>query len=253
MHRMRSLINSISVHRYIYENERHNGIAELLAILCTVIPQFKSPLNVEHKQLLLNAMMPLHKMKNLSLYHPQLTLCIKRFIKKDSDLTGPVIKSLLRFWPKTDSKKEMLFVEEVRNILEIIEPIEFRKIMIPTFRKIANCATSQNSSVAETVFYCWKSGYIRSLIMQNLTVILPILFPPLNINSKIHWNKKIRFAICETLKILRDMNQQLYFERQQYFKLEQQVQVNGSESLKRKLNHSLCCLNVLQSNQHNAK
>ena len=41
--------------------ERHNGIAELLEILGSIINGFALPLKDEHKQFLLKALLPLHK------------------------------------------------------------------------------------------------------------------------------------------------------------------------------------------------
>ena len=41
--------------------------------------------------------MPLHKVRSLSMYHPQLAYCVVQFLEKDPSLTEPVICSLLRY------------------------------------------------------------------------------------------------------------------------------------------------------------
>lgn len=169
--------------------------------------------------------MPLHKLNDLSLYYQQLSQCIIHFIEKDSNLTELVFKSFLRFWPKTDSRKEIIFLLEVKDTCSIIDPLEFQKVMVPLFHQIAKCANSQNSKVAETVFGYWKNDYIMSLIAENAKVILPILFPPIHINSKFHWNKTVRNASCKALKKLSVINQQIFFECQQQFEQQQKMQV----------------------------
>jgi len=78
--------------RFIYETEHHNGIAELLEILGSIINGFALPLKDEHKQFLLKVLLPLHKVKSLSVYHPQLAYCVVQFLEKDPNLTEPVIK-----------------------------------------------------------------------------------------------------------------------------------------------------------------
>lgn len=78
--------------RFIYETEHHNGIAELLEILGSIINGFALPLKEEHKQFLLKVLLPLHKAKSLSVYHPQLTYCVVQFLEKDPSLAEPVIK-----------------------------------------------------------------------------------------------------------------------------------------------------------------
>lgn len=79
-------------YRFIYETEHHNGVAELLEILGSIINGFALPLKDEHKAFLLKALLPLHKVKSLSVYHPQLAYCVVQFLEKDPSLTEPVIK-----------------------------------------------------------------------------------------------------------------------------------------------------------------
>ena len=43
--------------------------------------------------------------------------------------------------------------------------------------------------VAERALYYWNNEYIMSLMTENATVILPIMYPVLYKNSKSHWNK----------------------------------------------------------------
>lgn len=52
-------------------------------------------------------LIPLHKVKCLGLYHAQLAYCVVQFLEKDATLTEPVVKGLLRYWPKTASQKEV--------------------------------------------------------------------------------------------------------------------------------------------------
>ena len=59
---IRKAINSI-FYRFIYETERHNGIAELLEILGSIINGFALPLKDEHKTFLDKALLPLHKVR----------------------------------------------------------------------------------------------------------------------------------------------------------------------------------------------
>ena len=43
--------------------------------------------------------------------------------------------------------------------------------------------------VAERALYFWNNEYIMSLVSDNATAILPVMFPSLYKNSKSHWNK----------------------------------------------------------------
>uniref|UniRef100_A0A1B0CF27 Serine/threonine protein phosphatase 2A regulatory subunit n=1 Tax=Lutzomyia longipalpis TaxID=7200 RepID=A0A1B0CF27_LUTLO len=219
---IRKQINNV-FYRFIYETEHHNGIAELLEILGSIINGFALPLKEEHKQFLLKVLLPLHKVKSLSVYHPQLAYCVVQFLEKDPSLTEPVIKSLLKFWPKTHSPKEVMFLNELEEILDVIEPAEFQKVMEPLFRQIAKCVSSPHFQVAERALYYWNNEYIMSLISDNSQVILPIMFPSLYRNSKTHWNKTIHGLIYNALKLFMEMNQRLFDECNMNFKQENQI------------------------------
>ncbi|XP_077300273.1 serine/threonine-protein phosphatase 2A 56 kDa regulatory subunit gamma isoform-like isoform X4 [Arctopsyche grandis] len=218
---IRSHINNVFI-RFIYETEHHNGIAELLEILGSIINGFALPLKEEHKVFLLKILLPLHKVKSLSVFHPQLAYCVVQFLEKDPSLTQPVIRSLLKFWPKTHSPKEVMFLNEMEELLDVIEPLEFQKVMYPLFRQLAKCVSSPHFQVAERALYYWNNEYIMSLISDNATHIMPIMFPALYRNSKSHWNKTIHGLIYNALKLFMEMNQILFNECTQRYKEEKQ-------------------------------
>ena len=214
---IRKQINNV-FYRFIYETEHHNGIAELLEILGSIINGFALPLKEEHKIFLLKVLLPLHKAKSLSVYHPQLAYCVVQFLEKDPSLTEPVIRSLLKFWPKTHSPKEVMFLNELEEILDVIEPAEFQKVMDPLFRQLAKCVSSPHFQVAERALYYWNNEYIMSLISDNYSVILPIMYPAFYRNSRNHWNKTIHGLIYNALKLFMEMNQKVFDEcTQQYY------------------------------------
>jgi len=217
---IRKQINNI-FYRFVYETERHNGVAELLEILGSIINGFALPLKEEHKKFLLKVLMPLHKVKSLSVYHPQLAYCVVQFLEKDPSLTEQVIINLLRYWPKVHSPKEVMFLNELEEILDVIEPAEFQKVMVPLFNQLAKCVSSPHFQVAERALYYWNNEYIMSLISDNASVILPIMFPALYKNSKSHWNKTIHGLIYNALKLFMEMNQRLFDECTQQYKAEQ--------------------------------
>lgn len=216
---IRRSINNVFF-QFIYETERHNGIAELLEILGSIINGFALPLKEEHKTFLTRVLIPLHKVKSLSLYHPQLAYCVVQFLEKDCTLTEEVLLGLLKYWPKVNSPKEVMFLNEVEEVLDVIDPMEFQKIQIALFQQLARCVNSQHFQVAERALYYWNNEYIVNLMGDNLHVILPIIFPALYQNSKSHWNRTIHGMIYNALKLFMDMNPELFEEAVQNFKRE---------------------------------
>lgn len=216
---IRRSINNVFF-QFIYETERHNGIAELLEILGSIINGFALPLKEEHKTFLTRVLIPLHKVKSLSLYHPQLAYCVVQFLEKDCTLTEEVLLGLLKYWPKVNSPKEVMFLNEVEEVLDVIDPIEFQKTQVALFQQLARCVNSQHFQVAERALYYWNNEYIVNLMGDNLHVVLPIIFPALYQNSKSHWNRTIHGMIYNALKLFMDMNPELFEEAVQNFKRE---------------------------------
>lgn len=218
---IRKQINHIFL-KFIYETEHFNGVGELLEILGSIINGFALPLKAEHKQFLLKVLIPLHKVKCLSLYHAQLAYCVVQFLEKDATLTEPVIMGLLKFWPKTSSQKEVMFLGEIEEILDAIEVAQFSRIMEPLFKKIAKCVSSPHFQVAERALYFWNNEYIMNLIEENSNVILPIMFSCLYRISKDHWNQTIVALVYNVLKSFMEMNGKLFDELTSSYKAERQ-------------------------------
>ncbi|KXS15101.1 B56-domain-containing protein [Gonapodya prolifera JEL478] len=220
---IRRSINNVFF-QFIYESEKHNGIAELLEILGSIINGFALPLKEEHKVFLTRVLIPLHKARSLSLYHPQLAYCVVQFLEKDPSLTEEVVLGLLRFWPKVNSPKEVMFLNEMEEILDVIEPTEFQKIQDPLFKQIARCVASPHFQVAERALYYWNNDYIINLIQDNATVILPIMFSSLYRNSKTHWNRTIHGLVYNALKLFMEISPKLFDECTNKYKLTRQFE-----------------------------
>lgn len=105
-----------------------------------------------------------------------------------------------------------MFLNEVEEILDVIEPSEFAKIHKPLFTQLARCVSSQHFQVAERALYYWNNEYIISLITDNVESILPIMFPSLYQNSKAHWNRTIHGLVYNAIKIFMEISPQLFDE-----------------------------------------
>ena len=98
-----------------------------------------------------------------------------------------------------------MFLGELEEILDIIEPEQFIKIQEPLFKQLAKCVSSPHFQVqvicfcvsgpsndylqvAERALYFWNNEYVVNLIEENSHIVLPIMFDSLYRISKEHWN-----------------------------------------------------------------
>lgn len=143
---IRKAINNI-FYSFIFETQKHSGIVELLEILGSIINGFALPLKEEHKLFLARALVPLHKPKCVPFYHQQLAFCIAQFLEKDVKLADTVVRGLLKYWPITNSAKQVMFLGELEEVLEATQAAEFQRCMIPLFRQIRRCLNSLHFQV----------------------------------------------------------------------------------------------------------
>lgn len=187
---IRNSITHIFAH-FTYEDPRHAGVGELLEILGSIINGFALPLKDEHRLFLEKSLLPLHKPSNVAAYHPQLCYCIVQFVEKDEQLAVKVIQHLLKWWPHTNSAKQVLFLGEIEEIVEITGENEFKKIMVPLFRTVAKCLESKHFQVAERALCLWQSSQIVEHIKDHAQVLLPIVFPALKKDID-HWHQSVK-------------------------------------------------------------
>ncbi|CAN0896374.1 Serine/threonine protein phosphatase 2A 59 kDa regulatory subunit B' eta isoform [Linum grandiflorum] len=208
---IRKSINNV-FYQFVFETEKHNGIAELLEILGSIINGFALPLKDEHKLFLVRALIPLHKPRCLAMYHLPLSYCITQFVEKDCKLADVVIRGLLKYWPVTNSSKEVMFLNELEEVLEATQPSEFQRCMVPLFHQIGRCLNSSHFQVAERALFLWNNDPIGNLIKQNRKAILPIILPALEKNTSSHWNQAVRSLTLNVRKIFEDLDPELFNE-----------------------------------------
>jgi len=204
---IRKAINNV-FWTFIYETGKHNGIAELLEILGSIINGFALPLKAEHKNFLCNVLTPMHKVKGLSVFHQQLQYCVTQFVDKDPTLAVPVLSGLLKYWPVTNSSKEVLFLNELEELLELTQPEEFKLLLKPLFTQLARAIGSSHFQVAERALFLWHNEYISGLIADHRHEVLPIIYPVLHENAEQHWNVTVKNLTHNVLKIFVELDEE---------------------------------------------
>ncbi|CAE7460075.1 B'THETA [Symbiodinium natans] len=198
--------------KVLYECEIHNGVGELLEILGSIINGFALPLKEEHKDFLVRALIPLHKMKFLASFHQQLSYCMSQYVEKDPRLAYVILTSMLRYWPATITSKQVLFLNELEELLELTKPPEFVRMQDQLFQRLALCITCPHFQVAERTLFLWNNDYIVRLITSSRKVLFPVVIGALYMNSKQHWNSAVHGLTFNVLKLLMEADPQLFDE-----------------------------------------
>ncbi|GER35174.1 serine/threonine protein phosphatase 2Aregulatory subunit B, partial [Striga asiatica] len=204
---IRNVINNI-FYRFIFETERYNG--------------------EEHKLFLVRALIPLHKPKCVAAYHQQLTYCTVQFVEKDYRLAEVVIRGVLKYWPVTNCGKEVLFLGELEEILEVTHSVGFQRCIVPLFRQLSRVKVGSGfimfgMRLCLVILLCLSAifphmlpnglnEHIVGLIANNRHAILPIIFDSLDSNIRAHWNQAINGLSSNVRRMFLEMDSEL-FER----------------------------------------
>jgi serine/threonine-protein phosphatase 2A regulatory subunit B' len=71
--------------------------------------------------------------------------------------------------------------------------------------------------VAERSLFLWNNEHIVSLIAQNRSVILPIIFAALEKNIQSHWNQAVHGLTVNVRKMFLEMDADLFEECQREY------------------------------------
>uniref|UniRef100_A0A672NE63 Serine/threonine protein phosphatase 2A regulatory subunit n=1 Tax=Sinocyclocheilus grahami TaxID=75366 RepID=A0A672NE63_SINGR len=222
---IRKQINNIFL-RFVYETEHFNGVAELLEILGSIINGFALPLKAEHKQFLVKVLIPLHTVRSLSLFHAQLAYCIVQFLEKDPALTEPVIRGLLKFWPKTCSQKEVMFLGELEEILDVIEPTQFVKIQDPIYTLLYKSLSSLSPALTKLIISCPIMLNSNSFSFSAFRAIVALVYNVLK--AFMEMNSTLFDELTSTYKSDRQREKKKEKEREELWKRLEDLELKRS-------------------------
>lgn len=224
---IRKAISSV-FYKFIYETERHNGIAELLEILGSIINGFAIPLKKEHLQFLQRALLPLHTPKIVTNYNSQLTYCVIQYVEKDWQIANTVIRGLIKFWPWSSAVKQQHFINELEEILEVMGKESIYDVREIVFSHIAKLIDSSHFQIVEKTLQLWQNDHLLvegCLNREHAHIILPYIYGPLYRHSEKHWNNNIEKLANDVLKIYLEIDEGFFQECDENYKKKEEERV----------------------------
>jgi serine/threonine-protein phosphatase 2A regulatory subunit B' len=206
---MRKSMNDVFLD-YAFETERHCGIGDLLEIWGSIINGFTVPLKEEHRLFLMRVLIPLHKTKGLQAYHRQLAYCVSQFVQKEPALGGVVVRGILKYWPVTNCQKEVLLIGELEELVENIDPDQYRKLALPLCTQITRCLNSWNSQVAERALYIWNNEQFVKMASTAWEEVFPVVVEGMEKNLKWQWSKSVKQLTLNVKAMLEEIDPILY-------------------------------------------
>jgi serine/threonine-protein phosphatase 2A regulatory subunit B' len=195
---------------YIYETRYFCGITELLDIMISIVNGYVVPLKQEHIDFLVKILIPLHTSYFLHLFNTSLSYCVMQYIQKDPTLIVVVVRELFKLWPIWCSFKELLFMHEISQIVDMMSLEQFVTLSKQLFHKIGRCVTSNNFQVSESAMLLWKNDRFVQFTTMHAKDLFPILCPYLYRTGTVHWNTPIKNLAVSVIRICMETAPQVF-------------------------------------------
>jgi len=133
------------------------------------------------------------------------------FLTKDASLAIPLLEGVLKYWPFANSGKEMLFLQELPEILEFIDPIEkLKPLVTKLFKRIVRCISGFHLQVADRAMCLFESESFIQIIKYYKVITFNILVPVIVKLSENHWHKLLQESLNALKEILRKIDVNTY-------------------------------------------
>ncbi|KAA6398633.1 MAG: putative protein phosphatase 2A regulatory B subunit, partial [Streblomastix strix] len=136
----------------------------------------------------------------------------------DPSLARTIIPTLVHYWPKINSPKQVLFLTELEDIIDSLSLEELHPLAPTIFKKIAECIQTPQFQVAEKALSLLTNEYILQLVSQTKNQAIPVLFMALYANTKQHWNANVISLTFSALKLFMEMDGRLFTQCATSFK-----------------------------------
>jgi serine/threonine-protein phosphatase 2A regulatory subunit B' len=141
---------------------------------------------------------------------------MKNFIEKDKSLGIDLIVGLLKFWPITNPAKEVVYITEIEEILDLCNQEAHQKFLMfgPKLLKRL-VATSQNMhyQAAERALLLLNNEVIHKLVKANLVKAYPIIVKGLinaNRGPNQHWNPTVNTITMTVMRSYMEINRDMF-------------------------------------------
>jgi serine/threonine-protein phosphatase 2A regulatory subunit B' len=199
-----------SFHSLIHESVKFNGAPELLDILASIISGFAVPLREEHIIFFKTIIIPLHKVQSCYLYHENIVRASMLFLSKDPNLSINLVEGLLKYWPFANSAKEMMFLNEILEVLEVCEITKLEPLINKLFKRLIKCIAGSHLQVADRAMCFFENDYFLTILKTYRQITFPLLVPVIATIAENHWHKVLQESLNALKTILKEIDYQAF-------------------------------------------
>ena len=141
---------------------------------------------------------------------------MKNFLEKDKTLGIDLINGLLKFWPITCPAKEVVYISEIEEILEVIgaeADKKFNDYGPKLLKRLVQTSQNMHYQAAERALLLLNNETIQKIVKNNLNKAYPIIVKGLinaNRGPNQHWNQTVNTITMTVMRSYMELNRDMF-------------------------------------------
>lgn len=90
---------------------------------------------------------------------------------------------------RSSSWRQILFLNELEEIIELVQIEQFALVLRPLFLRMAQAVCSSHFQVSQRALYLWNNEALVRMVSARRAEVLPLIFGALYRNCEGHWHR----------------------------------------------------------------
>ena len=194
----------------IHDTQSPNGVNELLEVYFYIISSFSIPLRNENILFFKEIIIPLHKVYHSNVFFENLFRCVNLFLIKDLTLAVDVLQFIIKYWPIGNSDKEILFLNEFKEVFKFCELNKLNSIINPIVKRLIKCMTGPHLQISNISASFLEDEQFLIILKKYKNEIFPFVASISLEFFNSHWNPLVMNHIRNFQKILKGIDESLF-------------------------------------------
>lgn len=215
------IVIKTAIIRIIYDNEPFTSLKPLLTSLASIVAGFKKEKKKKTQEkkdkksklkmsLFFDCLLPIHHLPFLSYYSTELAMVLAQYFEKYKSLLLPLFKELIGHWPHMNSKKQLIFIDEISWFASYIEDSTIVDVIHTIVPQLMSSMKSCNSIVTGKILSMWEINDFVWLTVVKPDISYPLIIPSLYEVASSYWLDDCKMYATAVLNVLNINNKAMF-------------------------------------------
>ncbi|OHS95898.1 hypothetical protein TRFO_10312 [Tritrichomonas foetus] len=196
----------------LVENQFLTGICshQLLEFMLSVLDEVGRPLPDNLIKIYKESVLFLHSSPVFLTFYKAFFACVNRFVRCERSLLKPTIEFLVRHWPSSTVRKQLIFMSEMEGLtLNYFEDVT-EDVAKMVFKKLSDLVNEPNIDIAETALNVLLGPALEEPLVNFPELAIKTMTQELMNSANKNWNEFVQEDSKLALQMLSDLNPKIF-------------------------------------------